>query len=180
MGRKERAFLAGKDSFRGRLLGIFSASYYQRERLIAKGEVIYGYAFRDYEEGDNRDFTYPTWVLFSPASAIDDDPAPLAEAAERLLAYCAADNGRKDKLCRAVKDDWAEPQYVELPKELTQGRLVYLSMVNVRTKANPSFRLGLNLLLANRKASKEVIYLPERYWTDAFLSHYLGKEKDDG
>lgn len=179
--KSDRAFLAGKDSMKGKLLGMFSSAYYHREKLIDNADVVYGYAFRGYEAEGDREFSYPTWVLFSLSSKFDENPLLLAGAAKELLAYCERQTKRKkDKLYYATKDDWGEPKYVELPQELTHGSLIFLSMVTVRTGANPHFHLGLNLLLADKKSSKEVLYLPERYWSEDYRNSYSGKEKDNG
>lgn len=180
--KKEVRHIADQDHYSGKLLGLFTIAYAKRGKLIRNASICYGYAFREYYASieDSKEH-HPTWVLFSPSSEIQKNPLFLKECASRLLSFSKEKHKKRadKRLSLYVQDNLAECSYVELPASLTEGKLVYLSILYARENTVPVFHLGLNLLLANRSISKEVLYLPTEYWSPAWAEYYRGEKKEE-
>lgn len=176
--KKELQFLTGRDTLRGRLLGFLTAAYYRRPRLFREGRVTYALAFRKWTGMERSERLLSTWVLFSPSSEFDAHPDLLYKVKANLDAL--VENGEKNrklhKLYVALTEELSEPAYMEIPKEFSEGKLVYLSFIYLRNHQIPKFRLGINLIVMDRSVSKEVLYLPALYWSTDFVNYYYRKK----
>ena len=173
--------IADKDNGPGRMLGLFTISYWKREKLIKESNVVIGYAFKTFQfEGELRDMTYPSWVLFSPDKSVIEEPGFYEKVTTNLGKFIEESPRDKvgKKLKRLLSDNLAEVAYFELPRELTDGKLVYLSVNHVRRNNMPDFKLGHSLLLMAPTISKEVIYLPPKYWTKEWAELYKNGFKE--
>jgi hypothetical protein len=169
--------IGDKEDKNGILLGCFTASYYKRSHLIQGSEVLYAYVFKAFrQDQDESEIRYPTWLLFSPSKEFEADPNLYKPIADQLLALPLSQPKERDlkKLSYAISDNFADAAYLELPPSLTGGKLVYLSIIYCRSNTMPYFHLGLNLILANRAISKEVLYLPSEYWDKDWNVFYQG------
>ncbi len=170
-------YLAGKDTPRGRMLGFLTPEYYQREKLWHTGVIVWAYAFRSYMDNAATagDRAFPSWVLFSPTSPFQNDPTLYYPILKKLNAFL--NRKPKNKVERTLKivleGELSEPQYLEVPTEFTDGKLVYLSMVYVRPTHLPAFHLGVLPLMINKNVTHEVMYVPDRYWTETFRTLYF-------
>jgi hypothetical protein len=174
--KEDWTYLAGKDTPRGRMLGFLTPEYYKREKLWETGIIVWGFAFKTFMDNavTAGDRVYPSWVLFSPVQAFCDDPTLYYAVQEKLLkALEGKPKGKAQKQLKiALEGELSEPQYMEIPVEYTEGKLVYLSMVYVRPTHFPDFHLGFVPLIINKLITAEVMYVPDRYWTDAFKAIY--------
>lgn len=179
--KEEIRHIADKDSPTGRMLGVFTLAYWKRERLIEGGSLVFGYAFKSFQfEGEMRDKVYPSWVLFSPEKAVNENPKVFEGVAAKLgkLVLEEATSKEDKKLKRVLTDNLAVASYIQLDEKYTDGALIYLSIVDVRRSQLPDFRLGYSLLLIGRNISKEVLYLPPAYWSKDYAEAYKKGFKD--
>lgn len=179
LSKEDIAYLGNKKTLRGKMLGFLTSAYYKRTKLIKQGEILYSYVFKEWSNdvgGD--DPQHPTWMLFSPSAVFAEHPESLKAVAEKLQGMSV--DKQSDKKAKKLKGLLDEPlsdaSYFEVPSEYTDGALVHLSIVYVISSLVPCFRLGLNLIIANQSVSKEVLYLPVSYWTDAYEKAYLSHE----
>lgn len=172
--KNELRYLTGRTSLRGRLLGFMTRAYYQRPRLFKKGQILYALTFRRWSRDLKGDPLESTWVLFSPMSEFDAEPERLYQVKNALDDFLMkkTKKAKYHALMVALKGELSEPAYLEIPSEFTDGRLVYLSYICLRREQIPDLRLGLNLIVADRSVSKEVLYLPAPYWTKEYTEHY--------
>ena len=181
LSKEDVRHIADKDNGKGRMLGVFTLSYWKRERLIRESDVMIGYAFKTFQfEGELRDKVYPSWVLFSPEKAVNENPKIYEEVTKKLSGLLEEKHPSKEgkKIKRILHDNLAEASYVLLPEEYTNGSLIYLSVVYVRRNVTPDFNLGYQLFLFNQKVSKEILYLPPSYWTKEWAEHYKNGFKE--
>lgn len=175
--KKEINYLIGRDTFRGRFYGFLTFAYCRRPRLVKEGFLTYGLTIRIYRDSflDNKPIS--TWVLFSPLSEFDKDPLMLLDVKDNLDKFVekGIKHTKYKKLFIALTGELSEPQYLEIPKEFSNGKLVYLSYVELREGRIPQYRVGVNLILMNQKISKEIMYLPSIYWSDEYSKQYNKK-----
>lgn len=168
--------ISGKDSYQGKLFGLFSRAYAVRSKLILSSKIYNGYAFKAYmpalEESEDH---YPSWVIYSPSSILNSNPEKLKFIIENLHKISDGEiNGKeykKPKYFLTQKE--VENCFYQLPYELTENQVVYLVICYVRPRLNPNFRLGVIPLLANLSVSKETLFLPESYYSDGW-QEFLG------
>ena len=63
---EEKKHLVDKDTFRGRIFGFLTRSYYRRFKLFEEGSLTYAYVFKTWNNSFGSDKPYPIWFLFSP------------------------------------------------------------------------------------------------------------------
>jgi len=173
---KETAYIGNKATLRGKMLGFLTSSYYKRTKLIEQGSVSYAYVFKEWSNDvQGEDPQHPTWMVFSPASKFNEHPEKLKQISERLQGLAKEESVPKGlKVLRnLIVEPLSDASYFEIPPEYSDGELAYLSIVYVIASLVPCFHLGLNLILANRSVSKEVLYLPSTYWSDEYSTAYL-------
>lgn len=172
--KNDIAFIAGKDTFKGKMLGFLTADYYRRSKLIMEGNIIYGYVYRTWTNEVTYTRPYPTWVLFSPAKEFIDNPQLYATISTNLQAIELPKHPTAElrKLHTMLNAELSEPKYVMIPEPYAQGHLVYLSMVYLRTSHNNNLRLGINPFIIAPTISKEILYVPTMYWTEEFKKTY--------
>ena len=173
LSKDEIKRIAGKNNFLGKLIGVFTPSYWKREKLIEMGEVVIGYAFRSFRfEGESSDVVFPSWVLFSPETKANKNPMILEETSFKLAALSESETlSKEDKKLKAIlHNNLGAYRYVKIDEKYTNGSLVYLSIVDVRRDLFPDFKLGYSPLLIGPSISKEVLYLPPGYWTEEWLA----------
>lgn len=172
--KEDISFIAGKDTFKGKMLGFLTRDYYRREKLIKEGNLIYGYAFRTWTNEITFTKPYPVWFLFSPAPEFLEKPMLYMEILTSLQAIELPKHGNNElrKLFTILNAELSEPKYYLVPEPYAQGHLVYLSMMYLRPSHNNNFRLGVNPLIVAPTISKEILLLPTKYWTDEFKKIY--------
>jgi hypothetical protein len=179
ISKGDLAYLAYQDSFRHRLEGFLTRSYYQRKKMILTSEIFYGYAFQDWRN-DESGFAneYPTWVLFSPSKEVNQNPILFLKIAANLQSIKEKKDLAKEEkaLQKLLVEPLSDCAFQEIPLSLSLGKLVYLSIVYIHLDRVPFFRLGLNLLLSSPSVSKEVCYLPTKYWPKELENAYTNGE----
>ncbi len=176
LDKREMSFITSRDSFRRRLVGFMTSSYYKRENLVKEGDVFFAYSFKEWtNEAQQEVFDYPTWIIFSPEKKINENPIILKEISSKVQSFCQGNPISKEgkKLKNLVNEELSDCSFFEIPASLTGGELAYLSIIYRHLNQNPNFHLGFNLIIANQSISSEVLYLPERYWNEAFKKAYL-------
>ncbi len=175
LDREEKRLIAGKDTFRNRLRGFLTIAYYRRDRLVEQGDVVLGLVFREWrgnpmETGN----CFRDWVLFSPSTEVSLDPSILVKTADALLnAQEKAPKNRKElRFHDAMSKPLSDAAYLEVPPEITDGKLIYLSIIERPYSPSSDFRLGLWPFLVNRSISREILLLPARFWPEEQLKAY--------
>ncbi|MDD5885002.1 MAG: hypothetical protein PUC66_03035 [Erysipelotrichaceae bacterium] len=174
LSKEEMAFVSVKDTWRHKRIGIFTKEYHSRNELIRHGEIVYGYVFQDWSNDLKGEMDPLTWVLFSPEAKYRKDPTKFQKIAGNLLSFCRKEdvNRKEKRLQKQLKEPLSEAAYVLLPPSLAENDVVYLSIEPRPLSFFSDFRFGINLFFMARTISKEILYLPERYWTPALLEAY--------
>jgi hypothetical protein len=173
--KEDIRYIANKDTLRGRMNGFLTLPYYRREKLIRGSEIYFAFVFQDWANDLSETApTYPTWLLFSPERKVQENPSLLRDISLKVQSIRDATPFSKEekKLKSLVVEQLSDVSYFEIPAAYSCGELAYLSVVYRQTRLVPFFRLGLNLILANPVVSKEVLYLPERYWPEDYQNAY--------
>lgn len=172
--KEDVAYIGGKDTFNGKMLGFLTAEYYRRERLIREGSLIYGYVFRTWTNEVTFTKPFPTWILFSPSKEFVSKPGLYIEILKALQAIQLPKRGLPElrKLHKMLNAELSEPKYYLIPEPYAKGHLVYLSMTYLRPRLNNNLCLGINPFIIAPAISKEILYLPTAYWTDEFKKAY--------
>ena len=179
LSKEELAHLAYQDSFRHRMIGFMTKAYYQRKKLIQTSEIFYAYVFQEYQYDENqRENGGATWLLFSPSKEVNDNPVVLKKIAANLQQLKTREpiNPEEKALKNLLTEPLSEVSYCELIPSLSENEYVFLSIVDIHKELLPSFHLGLNLILTNSSVSKEVLYLPEAYFSSDWKEAYLKGE----
>lgn len=177
LDKNDVSYIAYKDTFRHAMRGFLTGSYYKRNRLIKEGDLVYGYVFKTWSNDPTNQSDYPTWVLFSPSLEVSKNPAVFARISAKLQDLTKEDDDKKyRKLRNLIIEPLSECDYFEIPEEFTEGAVVYLSIIYLHVNQITNFHMGLNPLLMSRGISKEVIYLPDRFWPGEFYEAYLKNE----
>lgn len=179
LSKEELAGIAYQDNFRHRLLGFLTKSYYQRKKLIANSDLALGYVFQSHTyEDQGIEGNLATWVLFSPSLAVNKNPAILSQISAKLASIKEKEPTDKNEkqLKNLLTEELSETSYFELPTSLTNGELVYLSILDLHPGVVQAFHLGINLLLIGKRFSTEILYLPTKYAPKGFEEAYLKSE----
>lgn len=168
--------LSNKDTFRGKMFGFLTREYYQRTKLIRESDLFFAFVFQEWSNNvQGEELRHPTWLLFSPSLEVNKNPTILKDVAEKIrgLKDVAKPITKAEKqLKKLLVEPLSDVEYFEIPEPYASGHLVYLSIVYIEKRLVPSFKLGLNLIMASQQASKEVIYLPEDYWNKDYREAY--------
>jgi hypothetical protein len=173
---EEISHLAYQDTFRHKMLGFMTRVYYQRKKLIRASEIFYAYVFQEYQYDENQRLNGgATWLVFSPSKEVNDHPGILKKISANLQQLKEREPIDADEkaLKKVLSEPLSETSYYELSIALSEGHYVFLSIVDLHKELLPSFHLGLNLILANKSISNEVLYLPEAYFSDEWKEVYV-------
>ena len=174
--KDEKNHLVDKDTMRGKLLGIFTSAYYKRYRLFEQGMFAYSYVFKSWNNSFGSDKPYPVWMLFSPEEYFLKSPYELENITAKLGQF-VKEYEQKDKINRKLfinlTEPLSEPTYFQLPMKFSNNHLVYLHMTYLSPTQLPHFTLGYNVVCFNPNISKEVMFLPEYFWTKEYKNNYL-------
>lgn len=171
LSKEEISYISDKDSFRGKIHDCFTLRYHKRSELIKGSSLVYGYAFKSWTNEDiAMAYRYPSWVLFSPSKEVNDNPLLLQKTAQNLLKMELTKENKT--LYNLVHEPLSDTSYFEIPSIYSEGKLVYLSVIYLEAHLNPDFKLGVNLLLMAPSISKEVIYLPTKYFSSEYKEEY--------
>lgn len=172
--KEDFAYIAGKDTFKGKMLGFLTTDYYRREKLIRGGNLIYGYVFRAWTNEVTFTRPYPMWILFSPSQTFKNDPDLFVSILSALQAIELPKRGQSElrKLFTMLNAELSEPKYFLIPEPYAQGHLVYLSMAYHRPWHNNNLKLGINPFIMGASISREILYLPMKYWDESFKKAY--------
>lgn len=174
--KDEIDYLTLRHDKKRKLIGIFTKSYWKRKELFLHGTIFYSYVFKEYQLPQNDSLTDSAiWMLFSPHQIYNQNPEKYLEivALLNILVEKKKVSSKERKLQHLLKENLSEPTYYVLPFDLTNGHLVYLCSTYVKKPHNPFFHLGLNFVIAAPHISKEVVLLPEKYWTKEWKNIYL-------
>lgn len=163
-------FLTNKQGFNQKRIGVFTRNYYKRKKLVQLGTLTYGYVLRIRDNGSQTN-PISTWVLFSPSNEYEKNPAKYEKTLQNIDKILNSPNINKKykRLKIMLTESLAEPVYFPVPDELSDGDVVYISHVYYWRTKNPNMRPGLMPIFISQNISKEILYLPERYWTDNFI-----------
>lgn len=166
--------LLGRSTLKGRLLGIFSPSYYKEEKLLKNGFIAYGLTIKNWRRTYNENEPLATWVLFSPQKEIERNPDILLKINQNIQDLILQDkrNSKYKKFINLVTQELAEPKYLLVPKELSEGITAFISFAYLKPEQIREFRLGMNLIIFNKSISNEIIYLPESCFTKKYYEMY--------
>ena len=163
-GKEEENLILGRETLRGKLLGFMTSAYYRRPKVVKYGEVVLGYAFRDFKPSPKSPY-FRVWVLYSPALEFKEKPAIYVDIANKLLSY--QNEGKPDKALRkfltALNENYADATSLEVPPSLSDGHFVTLSIIDCDERRFPEFRLGYNFFLSSPSDSKELLPLHPRF-----------------
>lgn len=175
LSKRDIALISGKDGFKNAIKGFLTADYYKRGKLIEEGQLVLGYIFKTWSSSD---VGYcPHWVLFSPSPKVNENPQLLKDVAKSLSGCTEVKGDKTSKaLHKLLTQPLSEAKYFELPENITNGNLIYLSIVYLRPEWRNNIRLGLNPFIANQGISKEILYLPDQFWSGYFKECYYNNE----
>ena len=167
--KAEVSVLARKDTFAKRLKGFLTAVYWKREKLIRSSDVVLGLVFKEWHGSPAETGNYfRDWILFSPSAEISENPQILLKVADTLLK--GEGERPKDKVLLRFHDALFKPladaAYLQVPSGKTDGKLIYLSVVERPYDINDGFRLGVYPFLVNPSVSKEIVLLPPAFWPE--------------
>lgn len=177
LSKSDLSLLSFKDTFSSRLKGFMTVEYYRRDKLIKEGELLISYIFKSWKDELNKNNHVPFWVIFSPSVIVNGEPSILRNVALRLNSRSFdASKGQFKRLNNILDCPYGEVSYFELPSELTDGHLIYLSIVYLPRNMANNIVLGFNPFLANKAISKEIIFLQDAYWDNSFRDAYYSRK----
>lgn len=134
-----------------------------------------GYVIRFWEKNDVNVGLHPVWILYSPQKKFVENPDVYLKIIDNIEELRA--KKKYDKKLRAIKnalfEPYADAEMLELPPELANGGLVYLSIIYRYKETMPDLRLGPNLVIVNPSVSKEILFLPRKYWVAEWEGFYF-------
>lgn len=147
-----------------KILSLFSIRYKPSRKLIDEGILVYTYIYKNsfYINGNSNYFR--SYVLFSPDTKYEENPAFYSKIAAKLEDFLNSNNKKYNKLIRNLNSDVHEFKLDLLPIEIFEEK-VFISTIYTKEKVNPNLRVGVNLCLLNRKVSKNIILLPEVFYS---------------
>lgn len=169
--KEDFRYVTNKSNFNEKRVGVFSRAYYKRKKLVQIGTLTYGYVFR-IRDNQSKSNPISTWVVFSPEVFFEKNPAEFEYIAQNLNKITSTQKPEKRhrKLKIMVTEPYAEPKYFKVPLELSNNHIVYISHVYYWRDKNPNLKLGMIPIFISENITKEIIYLPERYWIDEMKS----------
>lgn len=181
--KDDRDFNSGRDNRFGRLQGVFTRDYWKRDELFRVGEIFYAYTFKAYVNEMSFERPYPTWILFSPHHLIQENPNFYRDISSKIREIITKKGklNRKEKIIKSVfESNYEEPHYLEIPDPYNLGYLCYISICYVKPNHFSDFHPGINLVVAAKTVSKEIVYLPELYWNEEYKNMYYKNSEDIG
>jgi hypothetical protein len=176
LSKEDIAFVSNRDNLRNKMVGFMTSGYYKRNKLILSSEVYYAYVFQQWSnDSSGNELRYPTWLLFSPALPFRSNPVAYKEISAKIqsIKEIEVSAPSEKRLKSLVSEPLSDVSYFEIPAEYSFGQLCYLSIVYRQISIVPEFRLGINLVLANKSVSDEILYFPAKYWSAEFKDAYL-------
>lgn len=178
LSKDEVKYISNKDTFRNKMKGFLTLSYYKRDKLIRTGNTVIGYVYKEWTNDMDGKQNPLIWVLTSPESKLLDNPSIFEKTAANLTDFASLPGGdmKERRLKAKIKSPFADVRNLEIPQSLTGGHLIYLSVLTRPLDKNSFFELGFNFFISNPAASKETILLSERYLAEEIKDMYLNGE----
>ncbi len=176
LSKEEIAYALGRDSVRGKLIGFLTRDYYKRKKLLLEGHAVLGYAFKAYSQNEKAAYSR-LWILYSPVAEFSAKPGLYGEIAAKLSDL--ETDKKADKKTRlfltALKEPYADAKAMEVPTEYTDGKLVYLYIIDYEKVRYPEMRLGYNFFVSEPLISKELLIMAPRFIPlDVYKEYALG------
>ena len=163
--KKDILFIAHKDDLKGKMLGFLTSNYYKRKKLILQGELIYILTYKTWTNNYSEKSFFPTWNLFSFEPFFQNDSNNYYKVLEKLEKQ--RDNPNKSKrmkeIFRLLDEVIYEPEYRLLPPEEFDGHFLYISSIYTKSKYVDNLTTGINLAIANKAISKEILFIPDKF-----------------
>jgi len=174
--KEDFKYATNKAKFNEKRVGVFTRAYYKRKKLIQLGTLTYGYVFRIREQNSSSQPT-STWLLFSPQAHFEKNPAIYEKTMQNIskIAESRVVEKKYKRLKIMISEPYAEPSYFPVPAEFCDNNILYISHVYYWKEKNPHFHLGITPIFISQNITKEIIYLPERYWTNELKDFLLKK-----
>lgn len=176
--KKDDVFLTNRLTFRNKMLGFLTADYYKRKKLFHEGHIYLAYAFQEWEFHKGS-MEHPVWVLFSPSLSLQDNPEILEEIAKKIGDLKGKTEGltkEEKQLIHYVREPLSRPKYFEIPSSIEKRFPIYLSVTDWILTHISSFHLGYNLIICAPNLSKEIFFLPEKFFPSSYKEGYLKGE----
>lgn len=164
MDEKKIDEVLGFSSRRDKILSLFSIRYKPMKKLINDGILIYSFVYKiSYLFNGNSNYK-KCWVLFSPNLKYEENPSEYSKIAAKLEYFLNSKDKKHKKIIKKLNNSENDFKLLELPFDIFEEKL-FLSTIYVKEKVNPNLDLGINLCLLNRKVSKNIIFLPEVFYS---------------
>ena len=152
----------GFDSRKDKVLSLFSIRYRPAKKLINEGVLVYVYIYKISYFLNNNSNYFKSWVLFSPSLKYEENPAEYRKISAELDYFLKSHDKKFKKIIRQLENNENDFSLLELPFEYFKEK-VFVSTIYTKEKVNPSLKVGVNICLLNRKVSKNIIFLPEKF-----------------
>lgn len=169
--------LLWKGAFALRLRLLLEGETRKRETLLKEGDFQRGYAFKMWSNDPERNNRL--WILHSPEAKLSEDNSLYPKITANLQSI----EGMKDRkqLLKTIQLPLSDAYYLELPQDISEGHLVYLSIVDLPNSYYTNPELGFVYLLGRKSISKRILVLsPFCLKTlEAYRLKEIGKLKDN-
>lgn len=173
LSKEDFKYILARKGFNGVLRGFLTKEYYKRKKLVETGEIIYGYCFKMWSNSKKtNEADFPVWVIHSPMSVINEKPEILRDIAFKCLDFASKNKDSNDKFANLINKPLSDTLMFPVPEECSNNHLCYLSIIERRALNMARFSLGLNLFISSPSVTREILFLPDRYWSEEFRNGY--------
>ena len=163
MNDKQIDAILGFDSRKDKILSLFSIRYRPAKKLINEGVLVYVYIYKISYFLNNNSNYFKSWVLFSPSLKYEENPAEYRKISAKLDYFFKSHDKKYKKIIRQLENNENDFSLFELPFDYFKEK-VFVSTIYTKEKVNPTLKVGVNICLLNRKISKNIIFLPEKFY----------------
>lgn len=154
--------LESKQDLKSKMIGFMTPAYYKRKDLILHGAIMYAFTFKINNFDCINSRYIDSWVLFSSDYDFRESPAKYNYFVSKLNDFLQGKSNYKNKkLLSALLSNENSYRYFLLPKELSDDKIIYYSNILIDTQLNKDIELGLNVVIANKAISNEILYLSD-------------------
>lgn len=168
---EDKTFILNHTSLRMKIKDLGSKTK-KKHRLFIEGVIIWGRLIKTYDQNPLSNREKIGYILHSPEVIFEEEPDLYEKILERINEAIEEPKKPFKRLSDILMYPEEEPKYFEVPKELTFGKLVYITITFLSYEHFPNMKFNsLVPIIIAPSITKEIAIIPQKYWSNTYIDY---------